>query len=279
MEKFNLLFSEDQTYILKAFLTIFIISFFILLRKFTLKTLKKKARHNIYDSWKKNSIYLTTALLLFSLLLVWLPHIRGFFTLFSIIGTGLVVALKEVFLNLAGWIYIITRRPFEVGNRIMITNFIGDVIDIRPFEFSMIEVKPREEGGQSTGRIFRVPNALLLTQPLANSSKEFSFYWNEIKIPLTSESDWSAAVTTIEKVASSSLDHVLDTDDRIKRAERKHKIHYSRLDFKTYVEYKDEGIIITLRHLSEPRKTREITDRFWRSVLPEFKKQKNIHLL
>ena len=278
-EQWYSIISENQKYIWKIFLTIFIIIFLILFRKFTLTTIKKKTKALIYESWKKNSTYISYILIPFLTLLVWLPDIRGFFTLFSIIGTGLIVALKEVFLNLAGWLYIITRRPFEVGNRIMIEDNIGDVIDIRPFEFSMIEVKAREQGGQSTGRIFRVPNSLLFSKPLANSSKEFSLYWNEIKIPLTRRSNWQKALEITEQVASEVIEQIYENDARIRKAETKHRIHYNQLEPKTYVEYLDSSIVVTLRHLSEPRKTREITDRFWRTYLEKITPEKEITLM
>lgn len=253
---------------------------FILFVRFLLfKGFSGKASSVTVMNWKRKSYYVTSLVSLFVLFLIWLPHLTTFFTLFSIVGTGLVVVLKEVILNIAGWFYLIMRRPFEIGNRITLQHYSGDVIDIRLLEFSMIEVSSLPEGGQSTGRIIRIPNAMLFTNPLLNASKDFSLCWNEIKIKLSKNSNWKKASTLLETLAHSHLEHIFDSDARLQQAEQKYSIKYNRIDPKVYVTYADESIQLTLRHLSEPKKMRDINDRLWRVILERFKKEKDINFI
>ncbi len=249
------------------------------LRKLALRLLvdRKESRPSRLR-WRKQSAYITVGILLLVLFPVWLPSIRSLLAFIGIFGAGVLLVLKEVILNLAGWFYILVRRPFEEGNRVSITNLIGDVIDIRPLEFSMMEVRAREDGGQSTGRVIHVPNSLVFTQPLANSSKEFLFNWNELRIPLTPKSNWEKAVEIVREVAQAKLEEVAPTDQRIVQSEEEHAIRYRRLTPGIYVEVRDGVLLVTLRHLVEPRSTREITDRLWRAILVRFRTEADIEI-
>jgi len=283
MNNYLNLFEESIHYIEpyagKFLLTISITIIFAIARNMVVKYALSRAKKSSALIWKKNINYSLIILIAIVYILIWLPYLRGFFTLFSIIGTGLIVVLKEIFLNIAGWIYIILRKPFEIGNRIMINNITGDVIDIRIIEFSMLEVKPREDGGQSTGRIIRVPNSLLFTQPMANASKDFSLYWNEIPIKISLNSNIKKAEQIIYKIEKEHFSSILRNDSRLKQSERNHHIHYKQISSKIYISYSDEAIILTLRHLSEPRSTRDLTDIFWKNFLPAIKKEKDIKLI
>lgn len=232
--------------------------------------------------WKRASGYTIALFTIFLFMFLLLPSLGGLlggvFAIFSIIGTGILLVLKEPFQNVIGWVYIVTRRPFEIGHRISVANFIGDVIDIRILEFSMIEVRSREDGGQSTGRILRVPNSMLFTTPMANSSKEFSFHWNEIHIPLTVDSDWEKAIQIVENVAEEIADQILEHDTRLTDSAIRYAIRYQNIHPRVYVEFKNSAIHVILRYLSEPTRMRDMTDSIWKELLRRFKKERKISL-
>ena len=249
------------------------------LRKLTLRLLRPRQHSKAaFVRWRKQSAYLMAVLLALLLFPVWLPSIQNLLAVIGIFGAGVLIVLKEVILNLAGWFYILVRKPFEEGNRIAVSNMIGDVIDIRLLEFSMIEVRAREDGGQSTGRVVHIPNSVLFTQPLANSSKEFVFNWNELRIPLTPKSNWQKAVTLLEEIAQTTLEAVAGDDQRIVQSEEKYAIRYSKLTPGIYVEVRGGVILVTLRHLAEPRSSRQISDRLWRAILARFGQEADIEI-
>ena len=78
-------------------------------------------------------------------------------------------------MNLVGWQYIVWKKPFDVGDRIEIGQNSGDVIDITPFNFTVMEIGNWVNADESTGRIIHVPNGQVFTQPLANYGKGFQF--------------------------------------------------------------------------------------------------------
>ncbi|MCB1324609.1 MAG: mechanosensitive ion channel [Spirochaetales bacterium] len=230
------------------------------------------------NRWRLTSLYLSLFTLIVIALPLWISSLQSVMAFVGIFGAGILIVIKEVILNVAGWFYIIVRRPFDVGNRVKVGDHIGDVLELRLLDFSMIEVRHREDGGQSTGRVLHIPNSLLFTQPLANSSKEFSLYWNEIRVPLTPASDWERARAIVLEVAASVVDRVHESDGRLRAAEERYAIHYAALEPSVFVEYRDNAVWLFLRHLSEPRKVRLITDQFWRTFLARIALEENITL-
>jgi len=279
LEKYwNNLLTEPSAQAGRIFITIASLAIILIVRYIFNKSILRKLKPYLRQTWRKNVSYASMIIFFIIILIVWLPHLRGFFTLFGIIGTGILIATKEVIINFIGWFYIVIRRPFEIGNRIMIKDFAGDVTDIRLLEFSMIEVKKRSEGGQSTGRIIRVPNGLLFSHPLANSSKEFSLYWNEIIITLTPDSNWKKAHKILELLAKKRFLQIMPNDPRLKSAKKKHDIFYKKTEPKIYTDFQNGAIILSLRHLSHPKQLRDISDAVWKELLEKFSKHKDITL-
>src|SRR2546422_8331017 len=60
----------------------------------------------------------------------WFVGTSALTTYLGLVSAGLAIALKEPVSNVAGWAFIIWRRPFEVGDRVQIGPHAGDVIDL-----------------------------------------------------------------------------------------------------------------------------------------------------
>jgi small-conductance mechanosensitive channel len=92
-------------------------------------------------------------LLIIILATIWLQAGGSMVTYLGLISAGLALALKDILVNLAGWLYILLRQPFVVGDRIEIDGVKGDVIDQNLFKFRVIEIGNWVDAEQSTGRI------------------------------------------------------------------------------------------------------------------------------
>ena len=117
---------------------------------------------------RKATTYVTVAVAVLLLTWIWLPFFDDLGTFLGLLSAGLAIALADVFLDLAGWLFIMFRRPFRVGDRIEIDGTAGDVVDVRAFRFTMLEIKSWVDADQSTGRLVHVPNGHLLRPPTAN---------------------------------------------------------------------------------------------------------------
>ena len=243
-----------------------------ILRYFTVKVVKKSTDdiRSIYY-WQKSTSYIATILGLLIIGRIWIRGFGSVATYLGILSAGLAVALRETISNIAGWIFILWRRPFEIGDRIQIGEFSGDVIDIRIFEFSILEIGNWVNADQSTGRVIHVPNGLVMKQTLANYSQGFQYIWNEIPVLITFESDWRKAKEILLRIAEKHALHLSRAaEQRLKEAAKKYMIYYSKLTPTVYTSVEDSGVLLTLRYLCEPRKRRDTEQAIWEDVLTEF---------
>ena len=169
------------------------------------------------------------------------------------------------------------RKPFEVGDRIEIDNLTGDVIDIRIFQFTVMEIGNWVDADQSTGRIIHVPNGKVFTDFQANYSTGFNYIWDEIGVLITFESDWKTAKEILTKIVNDQAEHLTDEVQRkIRETSRKFMIFYNVLTPIVYTSVKDSGVMLTMRYLCDVRKRRAASQAIWEDVLNEFAKHNNI---
>jgi small-conductance mechanosensitive channel len=114
--------------------------------------------------WRKSSAYIAFVFVILILGRVWYEGFQSIATFLGLLSAGLAIALKDLLVNLAGWIFIMWRRPFEVGDRIQIGNLAGDVIDLRIFQFTLMEIGGWVDADQSTGRVIHIPNGKVFTE-------------------------------------------------------------------------------------------------------------------
>ncbi|MCB0197625.1 MAG: mechanosensitive ion channel, partial [Anaerolineae bacterium] len=91
-------------------------------------------------TWRKTSSYIIAFLGLLLLGRIWIQHIQGLATFLGLASAGLAIAMQGPLTDLAGFLLIISRRPFEVGDRIEIDGHAGDVVDIRFLQFTLMEI-------------------------------------------------------------------------------------------------------------------------------------------
>ena len=82
-----------------------------------------------------------------------------------------------------------SRRPFEVGDRIQVGEHIGDVVDIGAFTFTLLEVGHWVQADQSSGRVIHVPNGVVFDSPVTSYTKGFRYLWDELPVLVTFESN------------------------------------------------------------------------------------------
>lgn len=227
--------------------------------------------------WRKMSLHGAVGL---GIVLVGSQWIQGFGNLSTFLGllsAGLAIALKDPLANLAGWAFILWRRPFEVGDRIQIGQNAGDVIDQRIFMFTLMEIRNWVDADQSTGRIIHIPNGKVFNEALANFSKGFEYIWDEVPVLVTFESNWKKAKELLLDIGNKHALHLSDeAQRRVKKAAKKFMIFYSKLTPTVYTAVKDSGVLLTIRYLTEPRRRRSCQQAIWEDILEAFASCKDI---
>ena len=229
--------------------------------------------------WGKTIHYSAIALGIVLVVRVWLEGLPSLANFLGLVSAGLAIALSDLVTGLAGWVFILTRRPFEVGDRIQLGEFRGDVIDLRPFAFSLVEIGNWVDADQSTGRIIHVPNGKIFREPLANYTQGFAYIWHEIPVLVTFESNWEEAKRIVNEAVYRHAEMLSDSAARrVRMAARRYYIVFSKLTPIVYTSVEDSGILLTIRFLCQPRRRRGTSEAIWEDILREFAKHDDIDL-
>jgi small-conductance mechanosensitive channel len=116
-------------------------------------------------------------------------------------------ALQTVLSSFIGWVYILVRAPYRVGDRIQIGDSTGDVIDV-----GYIDTTLWEFGGKylstdhPSGRIIKFPNSQALSSAIYNYSWPlFPYIWNEIKFHIAYGSDLEFVAKVMQETAEEEI--------------------------------------------------------------------------
>jgi len=230
--------------------------------------------------WSKGSAYAVTLAVLLTLFIVWTGgRIGSIGTFLGLLTAGLAIALRDLIADFAGWIFILLRRPFDIGDRIQIGEHAGDVIDTRLFQFTIMEIGRWVDADQSTGRVIHIPNQKVFTEAQANYTAPFEYLWNEIGVLVTFESDWRRAKEILAEIAEElGGDVAEEARASLRRASRKFMIFYRKLTPVVYTSVKDSGIMLTIRYLCDPRRRRGSAEAIWEAILDRFGEEAAIDL-
>ncbi len=209
---------------------------------------------------------------------IWIPSFDSVATLIGLVAAGTTIALAPVIINFAGWIFILLRRPFRVGDRIEVAGVQGDVIDTRLQRFTVLEVGNWVDADQSTGRIVHIPNSKVFAEAVANYSAEFDYVWHEIPVLIQFDSNWQEAEDIIRDVLGDLQSPETTETMRQQLKSGEFYIRYRELAPNVYVDRADSGVLLTARIIAPARGRRIVEDRFWRAVLTRFAETPNVRL-
>lgn len=227
--------------------------------------------------WRKTSAYVAGVLGILVIAPMWLAGVRSLATFLGLFSAGLAIALQDPVSNLAGWLFIVWRQPFKVGDRVQVGSHAGDVIDVRLFQFSLLEIGNWVAADQSTGRILHVPNRKVFSDVVANYSQGFEYIWHEIPVLITFESNWKQAKVILQEIANRQAAHLSQAAaERIRQATRRYMIMYSKLTPIVYTRVEANGVLLTIRYLCEVRRRRSTEQEIWEAVLRAFAERPDI---
>jgi small-conductance mechanosensitive channel len=229
--------------------------------------------------WAKTSAYTASLIGLAVVIQIWFVALRSLSTFLGLLSAGLAIALRDLVADFAGWLFILFRRPFDLGDRIQIGAHAGDVIDRRIFQFSIMEIGNWVAADQSTGRVIHIPNQRVFLEPLANYSAGFPYLWNELKILLTLESDWKKAKTLFAEITKEiTKDVVAEAQGPRKEEDQRFLIHYRTLTPTVYTSVEESGVSLTVRYLCRPRERRGTGEELWEEILQAVSRTDGIEL-
>ncbi|HSQ45312.1 MAG TPA: mechanosensitive ion channel family protein [Lutibacter sp.] len=197
---------------------------------------------------------------------------------FGIVSLILGFALQNLITSFFGWLYILIRKPFEVGDRIKIGNVYGDVINVNYIDTTLWEFNGDYlSGDHPSGRIIRFANSKVFSEYVYNYSWPlFPFIWNEMSLFISYESDFKFTSDTIKRIVEKEIGEAMVR--RVKRFKIILKdTPVDELDVNEYPSvilkaHENTWIEVIVRYLVEPKKSGKVKKRLFDAVMDELKK-------
>lgn len=166
----------------------------ILLRTLTVRFLRRTITSTeLQRKWLVQSRNGLILLLVFGLIVIWGEELRTLALSVVAVAVAFVIATKELILCVTGSLLKAGSRSFDIGDRIQIKDFRGDVIDQNLLATTILEVGPGKLTHQRTGRMTVIPNSLFLSEPLVNESYTDHYVLHVFTVPFHMEDDWRGA--------------------------------------------------------------------------------------
>lgn len=197
---------------------------------------------------------------------------------FGIVSLILGFALQNIITSFFGWLYILIRKPYEVGERIRIGNVFGDVINVSYLDTTLWEFNGDYlSADHPSGRIIRFANSKVFSEYVYNYSWPlFPFIWNELSFFIAYDSDFKFTSETIKRIVEIKIGEAM-----VRRVKRFKKIladtPVDELDVNEYPSvffraHNNTWIEVVVRYLVDPKNSGRVRKELFETVMDELKK-------
>jgi len=274
----NLYISPDiQNNIFRTIIVIIIMRIlYSLLKKFLYGLI---GDDKVYYKSRKTASYVITILALILVGRIWLEGVGSFMTFVGLFSAALAIVMKDIILNIAGWVFIIIRAPFKVGDRVEVSGISGDVIEIELFSFTIMEIRNWIYGDKYTGRTVRMPNVSIFNKSFSHFNEETPYIWNEFKISVPFRSNWKKAKNILEDIVDKNSKEIIpEAEASIKYAARMFQLLDSDYRPKVYttIDYESANITFIIRFICHYKRKRGAAEKVYEDILSEFEKHEDV---
>lgn len=162
------------------------------------KTKKQRSNALVFLSiWK----YAFTILIIIGLIFYLGGDITGLGLWAGLLTAALGWALQKPITGVAGYLLVIVKKPFQIGDRILVGDVKGDVSDI-----TLTHIYLREIGGtigteETSGRVILIPNSVLFEKNIINYTLQDEYILDQVVLAVTYDSDLDKAIRICEESA------------------------------------------------------------------------------
>ena len=172
------------------------------------------------------------------------------------LGMMLGWSLQQPVTGMAAWLMIILKKPFRIGDRVIIAGITGDVTAVSLTHVTLNQVGGSIGGEERSGRGILIPNAILFQNVIINYTLEQEHMLDEVPVRLTFDCDWERAKELMVAAAREV------TADIIKKTGEE---PFVRAEFLEY------GILVRLRYNTIPMRRQEISTDIIEKLLASFR--------
>lgn len=189
----------------------------------------------------------------------------------GLFSAGIAFAMQQPILCIAGWLVLMTKRPYKIGDRIVVDTIRGDVLDITIMYTVLRELG--EFGEDTSGRITTIPNSWVLTSAILNySGYNLKWIWDEQSLSLSYNSNYELAekllVGAVNKILKKECVGIKMHDLEMLGTKDLHPISRIFL-MRDYIE-------VDIRYLTKSMDRRRIKSEVSKEILKTIQKHPNI---
>ncbi len=176
-------------------------------------------------------------------------------------------ALQKPISGVVAWLILVIKKPFTIGDRIVISDIKGDINDITLTHIFLDEIGGTIDGEEQSGRTIMVPTSIIFDQEIINYTQKDEYILDDVTVSVTYESNLKKAeVITIESVKKIMKPYKLD--------------HPKKLDIEPHnrIKFKDSGIDIIVRYKTLARKRNLISTDITREIFDNIRKLKDVDI-
>jgi small-conductance mechanosensitive channel len=210
-------------------------------------------------------------LTLFVVVIIFSDQIKNLTVIIGALSVGVGFALRELVQSLIGWAVISFAGLYKPGERIQVGSIMGDVIDISPLITTVMECGGWVKADLYNGRLVRLSNSLVLQEHIINYTADFPFLWDEIDVPVRTDSDYRLARSIILNAGQTEVSRITEES---KQAwldfMRRYRVEDANLDPMVTMNFDSNCIVLTLRYVVDYRVRRSTKDKLFTSILEGF---------
>ena len=230
-------------------------------RRALLKSAKTKKQKSNVQIFSKVLKYIFVVIIVISAIFSYAGSWTGWGLTMGLFSAALGWALQKPITGYAAWIMMVTKRPFEIGDRIIIGTFKGDVVDITLTHIYIAEIGGLVAGEEKSGRVVMVPNAIMFEQNITNYTSKYEHVLDQVAVNITFESNLEKAEKMILAAANKF------TKETIKKTNKK---PYTRVYFKA------NGVDLRVRYFSPAKQLQEVSSNISREIYHQIMKTKGL---
>ncbi|WP_276272404.1 mechanosensitive ion channel family protein [Haloarcula litorea] len=195
----------------------------------------------------------------------------------GVVGFAVTFALQQPLFSLIGWLYIMVKRPYQVGDRVAIEDSKGDVVEVSFLVTTLWEINGElVSSNQPSGRIITLPNSVVLSSHVKNFTREeFPFVWNELSVQVAYETDLDFATERMRTVADDYVgDEMAARIERYRERLSETPVELEVQDRPTVNLVQQESWVeLRLRYLVHPRRGQRVRNELYRRILTAFNEE------
>lgn len=279
LTSFNEWINDDLVQRLLVIIAAIFIIYFVVY--FTKKTISKKLTdsNDKYRARKATGIF-GYVLFICTLLFVFSDKLGNVGIALGLAGAGIAFALQEVITSFAGWLNILITGQIKIGQRVKIESITGDIIDIGMMKTTIMEVGDWVDGDLYNGRITSLSNSFIFKSPVQNYSGDYPFLWDEIEVPIRTESDYKLARKVFTEVTIEVCgDYAKRSKETWNKMTDKYNVENAQVDPMVTLRFDNNWITFTLRYVVNYKMRRSTKNKLYTRLLEEIDKYDNIIMI